>query len=165
MHLATDDVPIAYRGREPRFADATELVCVGRDVHGRDALLHPGAAEAWRCMATEAAGYGFTLLIVSAFRSIDRQTEIVRRKRDKGLSWDAILKVSAYPGFSEHHTGCAVDIGSPGCCDLVEDFEKTPEFRWLDEHAADFGFAMSYPRDNRFGVAYEPWHWMWRKAG
>jgi zinc D-Ala-D-Ala carboxypeptidase len=165
MYLATEDVPFAYRGRLPRFKDAAELVCVGRDVHGRDALLHPNAAEALGRMAAEAVVCGATLLIVSAFRSIDRQTEIVRRKRDKGLSWDAILKVSAYPGFSEHHTGCAVDIGSPGCCDLVEDFEKTQEFRWLDVHAAEFGFLMSYPRGNRFGIAYEPWHWMWRNAG
>jgi len=164
MHLATEDVPLAYRGRQPRFKDAAELVCVGRDVHGRDALLHPGAAEAWGRMATEAVASGATLLIVSAFRSIDRQMEIVRQKRARGLSWEAILSVSAYPGFSEHHTGCAVDIGSPGCCDLVEAFEKTNEFRWLDDQAMQFGFAMSYARGNALGVAYEPWHWMWRKG-
>ena len=164
MHLATEDVPVGYRRRQPRFKDAAELVYVGRDVHGRDALLHPSAAEAWGRMAAAAAACGVTLLIVSAFRSIDRQREIVRRKRDRGLSWEAILSVSAYPGFSEHHTGGAVDIGSPGCCDLVEDFEKTAEFRWLDSHAIEFGFALSYPRGNALGVAYEPWHWMWRKG-
>lgn len=158
----TDDVPIAYRGRAPRFKDAEQLVCVGRDVHGRDALLHPDAADAWARMVTEAGHCGATLLIVSAFRSIDRQREIVRRKRDKGLSWEAILRVSAYPGFSEHHTGCAIDIGSPECCELVERFEDTKEFKWLSVHATEFGFVMSYPRGNRLGVDYEPWHWMWR---
>ena len=165
MELASEDVPTAYRGREPLFEDASELVCVGRDVHGRDALLHPGAAKAWGRMEAAAANCGAILLIVSAFRSIERQTEIVRRKRAKGMSWEAILRVNAYPGFSEHHTGCAVDIGSPGCCELEEDFEKTAEFRWLHDHAIEFGFAMSYPRGNSFGVIYEPWHWMWRRAG
>src|SRR5262249_35078593 len=139
MNTVTDDVPITYRDRSPLFKDAEQLVRVGRDVHGRDALLHPSAAEAWSKMTTEAARSVVTPLIVSAFRSIDRQREIVRRKREKGLSWDAILSVSAYPGFSQHHTGCAVYIGSPGCCGLVEEFENTKEFRWLTMHAVEFG--------------------------
>jgi D-alanyl-D-alanine carboxypeptidase len=161
----TQDIPTAYCGRSPLFTDATHLVCVGRDTHGRDALLKPDAADAWRRMTSEAARCGATLLIFSAFRSIHRQTEIVRRKREIGLSWDAILSVNAYPGFSEHHTGCAVDIASPACCDLIEEFEMTDEFSWLRQRAIDFGFSMSYPRGNPFGVIYEPWHWMWKKVG
>ena len=78
MNTVTDDVPITYRDRSPLFKDAEQLVRVGRDVHGRDALLHPSAAEAWSKMTTEAARSVVTLLIVSAFRSIDRQSEIVR---------------------------------------------------------------------------------------
>jgi zinc D-Ala-D-Ala carboxypeptidase len=131
MKPAPDDVPTPFRGRPPVFHDATELECVGKDAHGRDALLHPAAASAWREMARESSRCGVTLLIVSAFRSIERQSEIVRGKRSKGLSWDEILRVSAYPGFSEHHTGCAVDIGAPECCDLVEEFEFTKEPVWI----------------------------------
>ena len=89
----------------------------------------------------------------------------MRRKRARGLPWNEILRVSAYPGFSEHHTGCAIDIGSPACHDLVETFEDTREFGWLQTHALEFGFAMSYPKGNPFGVIYEPWHWMWKKPG
>ena len=124
----TDDIPILYRGRAPRFSDTDNLVSVGLDVRGREALLHPGAASSWTRMVGTASSCRVTLLIVSAYRSVERQREIVRRKREKGLSWDEILRVSAYPGFSEHHTGCAVDIGSPTSCDLEEEFEETEEF-------------------------------------
>ncbi len=158
----TDDIPDGYRGRSPRFSDAEDLVSVGRDIHGRDAWMQPGAAADWHRMVAAAAGAGVTLLVVSAFRSVDRQREIVRRKRELGLAWDAILRTSAYPGFSEHHTGCAVDIASPSCRDLTEAFERTPEFAWLAAHAAEFGFTMSYPRGNPRGVGYEPWHWRWQ---
>jgi len=75
------------------------------------------------------------------------------------MSLADILKVSAYPGYSEHHTGRAVDIGSPDCAHLTEAFEATREFSWLAEHAAGFGFVLSYPRDNPHGIAFEPWHW------
>jgi D-alanyl-D-alanine carboxypeptidase len=157
----TNDVPPEYRGRPPRFKNAEELVSVGLDVHGREAFLFPPAADAWRRMVVGASVCGAALVVVSAFRSIERQREIITRKREKGMTWEMILRVSAYPGFSEHHTGCAIDIGSPTCYDLVEHFETTVEFGWLSEHANEFGFAMSYPKGNRFGVTYEPWHWMW----
>ena len=162
MSGEVDAVPDAYRGRPPRFADETELVGIGRDLAGREASLRPDAAAAWMRMVAAADAAGIRLLLVSAFRSTARQAEIVRRKRARGLSWEEILRVSAYPGFSEHHTGCAVDISSPQCRDLVEAFEATPEFRWLVEHAAKFGFQLSYPRGNPQGVAYEPWHWCFR---
>ena len=113
-------------------------------------------------MVVAAAACGVNLLIVSAFRSVERQQQIVTRKREKGLTWDEILRMNAYPGFSEHHTGYAVDIGAPKACDLEESFEETREFLWLSEHAVEFGFTMSYPRGNPSGVAYEPWHWVWR---
>ena len=69
------------------------------------------------------------------------------------------MTVSAAPGYSEHHTGRAVDIATPGSRPLTEEFEDSAAFHWLNENAADFGFSMSYPRDNRYGFIYEPWHW------
>ncbi len=74
-------------------------------------------------------------------------------------SLTGILTVNAYPGFSEHHTGRAIDIGSPDCPLLTEGFARTKEFAWLQTHARRFRFALSYPLGNRFGIAYEPWHW------
>jgi len=69
------------------------------------------------------------------------------------------LKVNTPPGYSEHHTGRAVDLATPGCPPLTEEFETTAAFAWLVRHAHRFGFTMRYPRGNRFGIAYEPWHW------
>ena len=96
--------------------------------------------------------------IVSAFRSVERQTEIVLRKLEEGLTLDEILCVSAPPGYSEHHTGRAIDVNAQGL-PLTAEFEKTTAFQWLVMNAARFGFVMSYPRLNKFGYVYEPWHW------
>jgi len=102
------------------------------------------------------------LKLVSAFRSVDRQVEIVREKLAEGASIDEILSASAPPGFSEHHTGRAVDITSDGAAPLEIEFEQTPAFRWLSKNAARFGFVLSYPAGNPYGYDYEPWHWCFR---
>ena len=44
---------------------------------------------------------------------------------------------------------------------VEEEFERSPAFAWLKRHASRFGFRLSYPRRNRHGMAYEPWHWCW----
>jgi D-alanyl-D-alanine carboxypeptidase len=99
---------------------------------------------------------------VSAFRSVHYQKEIIRRKLEKGQSVADILRVSAAPGYSEHHTGHALDLTTPGTAVLEEEFEESEAFGWLTAHAGEFGFHMSFPRGNPHGVAYEPWHWAWR---
>jgi D-alanyl-D-alanine carboxypeptidase len=154
-------IPADYgkrRGLSPQ-TEATELVSIGASPEGREIQLEPGAAGAWARMTQAAAGDGITLAGYSGFRSVARQTEIVRRKLAAGETIEAILRVVAAPGYSEHHTGRAVDIGVPGAEPLTEDFEGTPEFRWLKANAGAFGFRMSFPRGNPFGIAYEPWHW------
>ena len=110
-------------------------------------------------LAAAALADGVILKIVSAFRSAERQAEIVRAKLERGLSLDAILEVSAPPGYSEHHTGRAIDITTDGVPALELEFERTAAFRWLSANAALFGYSLSYPKDNPHGYAYEPWHW------
>lgn len=155
--------PLDYEKRMRRHDEATSLRGAGMDVFGREARLTPAAAAAWLAMQGAAKAGGARLLLVSGFRSIERQTEIVRRKLGAGMLLGDVLKFSAYPGYSEHHTGRAVDIGSPDCAHLTEAFETTREFSWLAEHAAGFGFSLSYPRDNTHGIAFEPWHWCLRE--
>lgn len=145
-------------GRRP-FAEATKLISVGPDAFGRDAQLAPDAATAWRRMSVAAAADGVQLLIVSAFRSYEYQAMLWERKSRTGQTANEIRRVLGVPGFSQHHTGCAVDVGSPECRELTEAFEHTPAFGWLTRHANRFGYTMPYPRGNPFGVAYEPWHW------
>lgn len=134
------------------------------DADGREHLLAPVAANAWRDLKAAALGDGVSLFIVSAFRSIDRQSEIVRRKLLAGEPIEDILTVCAPPGFSEHHTGRAVDLSTPGSRCLDVEFEQTPAFAWLRVHAADFGYSLSYPVGNPTGYHYEPWHWCWSNS-
>ena len=140
-------------------AEAVDLVVAENGDDGRQHLLVPAAANACHAMKSGALADGVVIRIVSAFRSIDRQAEIVRAKIKKGLSVEAILCVSAPPGYSEHHSGRAVDLSTDGVTPLEQEFEDTGAFRWLSTNAGRFGFALSFPRNNRYGYAYEPWHW------
>ena len=146
-------------GTRPVFDEATDLVDVGPNLVGRMQRLTPGTARQWADMQAAAKGDGVLLLIVSGFRSIDYQARLIRKKINAGHIVSEILEVNAAPGYSEHHTGRAIDIASPGSRPLTEEFEDSEAFRWLQDHAASFGFSMSYPRDNPGGFVYEPWHW------
>jgi len=107
---------------------------------------------------------GVELEMVSAFRSKARQAQIVRGKFQRGLDFDEIFAVSAAPGFSEHHTGRAIDISTPGYKALEEEFEESDAFRWLADNSEIFGFSMTYKKGNVFGYLYEPWHWVWNES-
>ena len=146
------------RGLQP-CPEASELVLAEIGTDGREYLLEPLAANAWRAMKAEAASHGVHMELVSAFRSVGRQTEILHGKLAGGQSIDEALQWVAPPGYSEHHSGRAVDIGVPGQPALEEDFETTPAYAWLQRHAAAHGFRLSYPRGNVSGYGYEPWHW------
>ena len=136
-----------------------ELVTAGYAPNGREFLLTPDSSTAWHKLLTAAAGDGIELQMVSAFRSVEHQALIIRRKLEQGLNLEEILKILAPPGYSEHHSGTAVDIGAPDCLPLDEQFETIPAYHWLSAHANRFGFFLSFPRDNVFGYIYEPWHW------
>lgn len=123
-------------------------------------LIAP-AAEAWFRMNAAAASEKISLMPLSGFRSVSRQLEIFRRKLAKGIPMAEILKLNAAPGYSEHHTGRAVDISTPGERPFAESFGETRAFDWLTRRAGEFGFRLSFPRDNPHGISYEPWHWWW----
>lgn len=165
-HLAAFGISselITARGlRECEEATAFEVAEVGAD--GRDYLLVPLAAEAWRGLKAAALVDGIDLFIVSAFRSIDRQAEIVRRKLEAGAAVESILTVCAPPGYSEHHTGRAVDLSTPGSRALEAEFDQTAAYAWLTDRAAEFGYYLSYPIGNLAGYQYEPWHWCFQDA-
>ena len=141
------------------YPEARDLAVSEIGAQGREHLLTPAAADAWRCMKAAASRDGKTILIVSAFRSVERQTQIVRRKLLSGIPLAQVLAVSALPGFSEHHSGRAVDVGTADCAPLDYSFEGTAAFAWLQSNAAAFNFRLSYPADNSEGYVYEPWHW------
>jgi D-alanyl-D-alanine carboxypeptidase len=158
------DIPADYARtrRMPVQRAARSLVSIGPAADdGKPVPLTPRAAAAWRCMVAAAAHDGAKLLPISGYRSVARQARLIRKKLAAGQSITDILRLVAAPGCSEHHTGRAIDVGSPEDCALDEDFARTAEFRWLKRHAARFGFHLSYPRKNAHGIGYEPWHWCW----
>lgn len=161
QHLRELGISDAYAsGRQlPLCEEPTELALIGLDIFGRARHLTPIAAAAWLAMREMAGAEGVELLLVSAYRGVDYQRAIFDRKLGEGIALDDILRVNAAPGYSEHHTGRAVDIATRGCPPLTEAFETTEAFRWLTENASTFGFSLSYPRDNPHGITYEPWHW------
>jgi len=148
------------RARRLRFfAEARRLTPAGLGTDGRDKMLSPRAAQAWQAMQAAAAAQGVSLLLISGFRSYAFQAALIAAKLRRGDPLDKVLKINAPPGYSEHHSGRAIDIGTEGCAALDEAFEHTPAFAWLQRHARDYGFVMSYPRGNVEGFLYEPWHW------
>jgi D-alanyl-D-alanine carboxypeptidase len=152
---------LAHARGLPLYPEARSLRWAGLGSDGRDKFLIAGAARAWRAMRAAAQAEAVELLLVSAFRSFDFQLALIRRKLAAGRALEDVLAVNAPPGCSEHHSGRAVDIGTPGCEPLEEAFENTPAFAWLQRQAAGFGFRLSYPRGNPYGFLYEPWHWCW----
>ena len=162
MHAALG-IPADYARQRalPLQPEARRLISIGQDIYQREQRLLAPAAAAWRAMVAAAGHDDIQLQLVSAYRSVAYQEGILRRKLDKGQPIDEILLVSAAPGYSEHHSGRAVDVTTPGCPVLEEAFEDSAAFTWLTNCAADYGFRLSYPRGNPHGVAYEPWHWAW----
>ena len=154
----------AGTGLDP-VPEPARLEYAGRDRFDRPLWLQAPAARAWLRTRRAALDDGIALDAISGWRSHDYQLGIFERKLARGQTVEQILAVNAAPGWSEHHAGTAMDIGTPGEPPAEESFEATPAFAWLHRRAAEFGFAMSYPRGNRHGIVYEPWHWRWRPGG
>ncbi|MBW4463987.1 MAG: M15 family metallopeptidase [Pegethrix bostrychoides GSE-TBD4-15B] len=140
-------------------APAAELVLLSS---GDGILLRKAAAQKFEEMLEAAAADGISLSVISGFRSIaDQNTLFFDVKAARGEDSAERAAVSAPPGYSEHHTGYAVDIGDSAApsADLQFSFEQTKAFKWLERNAAYYSFEMSFPKDNLKGVSYEPWHW------
>lgn len=138
-------------------APAAELVPIGGGL-----TMQRDAAIALATMIEAAAADGVELQVLSAFRSVELQKSLFFDvKSERNQSADERARVSAPPGFSEHSTGLAVDLGdgSDPSTNLNRSFDRTPAFAWLVANAARHHFALSFPENNRQGVSYEPWHW------
>ncbi len=137
-------------------AETLELV---ETREGREFHLIPEAAQSWVKLKTAAEREQIILQVGSAFRSVDRQVQLVRGKLERGLALDEILRALAAPGYSEHHTGRAVDVITVDSAPFLEEFEKSEAFAWLQANAQRYHFFLSFPRNNTHGIMYEPWHW------
>jgi len=124
--------------------------------------MRQAAARAFMQMQEAARLDGVSLVPISGFRTLEDQDYLFfSMKAQRGQASAERAEVSAPPGYSEHHTGYAVDIGDGNvpATDLVTSFENTPAFKWLEQNAPYYSFELSFPQNNPQGVSYEPWHW------
>ena len=140
-------------------APETELAPITGDGAMR---LRKAAAKAFIEMQSDARRSGVILMPISAFRAKATQEKLffeVKEQRNQETRKRA--EVSAPPGYSEHHTGYAIDIGdgSTPATNLSSSFANTAAFRWLQNNAAQYSFELSFPENNPQGINYEPWHW------
>jgi D-alanyl-D-alanine carboxypeptidase len=140
-------------------APASEVQAVTAD--GR-IKLRTAAAKKYQQMLAAAQADGVNLTILSGFRSVEEQQHLFFGiKAERGEVASKRAEVSAPPGYSEHHTGYAVDLGDANApaTNLSPTFEKTTAFKWLEQQAPYYSFELSFPKGNPQGISYEPWHW------
>ena len=89
---------------------------------------------------------------------------IFRNKLETGATLEEVLAVCAPPDYSEHHTGRAMDLFTPGSRPLEVEFDQSSAFSWLSGHGAEFGYYLSYPLGNHWSYQFEPWHWCFNDA-
>ncbi len=142
-------------------APLEQLKVVEITATGNPFILHSNVAGVWQQMKERAAADGITLAPHSGFRSYLHQKNLIQSQLQSGKVLEEILVRIAIPGYSEHHTGYAIDLHAYGHPVLEEAFEATAEYQWLLENACEFGFHLSYPRNNKWGIVYEPWHWFY----
>jgi len=123
--------------------------------------VHMDMRDSLLKMREEAKKDGIHLVFLSGYRSINLQNDIfysLKSIRNQEAAERA--RVSAPPGYSEHSTGFAIDIGDATQreTDFEIDFENTDAFRWLTKNAAKFHFKLSFNKGNKH-IDYEPWHW------
>lgn len=121
-------------------------------------------AQAYRKMHDAAENDGISLWVSSGYRSEEKQEELFDRevetyektagKREEAEAYAE--KSVARPGYSEHITGLAIDLNG-----VLDSFDGTPAFRWLDAHAQEYGFILRFPKDKQeiTKIKYEPWHY------
>ena len=124
-------------------------------------LVHKEMYKSLKEMQEDAEKDGIYLVFLSGFRSIQLQKQIfysLKSIRNQIASERA--RVSAPPGYSEHSTGFAIDIGDAYVreADFDESFENTSAFKWLKKNAAKYHFRLSFDKKQN-SVDYEPWHW------
>ncbi|MBC1600382.1 D-alanyl-D-alanine carboxypeptidase family protein [Listeria welshimeri] len=129
------------------------------------AQLRKEAGTALEEMFTAANKDGHKLFAVSGYRSYKRQQEVFQAEvNSKGD--EKAREAVAYPGTSEHQTGLAMDISSESqSYELTEAFGNTPEGKWVQENAHNYGFILRYMKDREAITKYQYESWHYRYVG
>ena len=120
--------------------------------------LRKVAGEAYERMRDAAKAEGYSIHIVSGYRSVEYQSNLYNRYLAEDTP-ENVDRYSARPGYSEHHTGLAMDIFGTNCSEL-RDFENSPEYPWVRDNCHKYGFIIRYLEETESITGYEsePWH-------
>lgn len=149
----------AARSKLPLQFPAPRVVPTDLGNGGLRHLLSPATGRNLVRLFRAAERDDIGLHLVSGYRSVIYQASLIERRVANGVSLDRVLKGTALPGYSEHHTGCAVDLASDDYPQVGQRFRETAAYDWLRENADRHGFRESYPPGNGAGLISEPWHW------
>lgn len=137
----------------------SKLIAIDKEfVFNKEKTLqfHANAERFLNNMFAKASSEGIHLKIISSYRSFNEQAGLKSSyKVTYGLGAN---KFSADQGYSEHQLGTALDLTTPEVGATFVGFEKSPEYAWLVAHGHEYGFILSYPKENTF-YQFEPWHW------
>ncbi|MEO0455882.1 MAG: M15 family metallopeptidase [Cyanobacteria bacterium P01_A01_bin.114] len=159
LGASAEEIPSLLGHRKYEIANPAELLPFSQNPQVK---LKPAALNKLEAMVKQARADGIQLKALSGFRTLaDQEYLFFEVQAERGQTPTVRAEVSAPPGYSEHHSGYAVDLldGTRPQTDLSVSFETTPAFAWLQKNAARYGFELSFPKDNAQGVTYEPWHW------
>ncbi|WP_287130070.1 D-alanyl-D-alanine carboxypeptidase family protein [Candidatus Cyanaurora vandensis] len=155
------DAPAGLLAHRPYTEAPQSALAVVSRTKDKVIYLREAAATKFKAMTAAARQAGVFIVPISGFRDLKYQENLFNRNVARLGGVRQARKVSAPPGYSEHHTGYAIDLGdgkAPGTV-LKSSFERTACFRWLKVNAARYGFELSFDRGNAQKVNYEPWHW------
>ena len=119
------------------------------------------AAVSLQNFIAAARAQGLSVCLSSAYRDYYTQQYLYNRKVSQlGGDEAAAARIVLPPGTSEHQLGLCADITDQYYDVKTEALENTAMFQWMQEHCAEYGFVVRYPKDKQdiTGVMYEPWH-------
>lgn len=131
-------------------------------VSRKDTVLRQGALDAFLSLTgdfKEASGCD-DILVVSTYRTVEKQTEIYDDRVER-YGADYAARYVALPGYSEHHTGLALDLSVLAADGKTYDIETYPECDWFNENYPEYGYILRYPvsKASITGIDYEGWHY------
>ena len=151
----THKLPDDYEAKLP-------LITV-KNAFGKEFQIEPETYQHFEQLRTALKQKGIQIELDSVYRSVARQKEIVAEFTQK-YGADYVKKYVAVPGYSEHHTGLAVDICLVVDGKIIDDNDEMIAqkeiFAQIHPLLAEYGFILRYPqgKENLTGYSYEPWH-------
>ncbi len=125
-------------------------------VNGKEVTVHTEARSFLHTLLKEAIEDGVDIMVLSGYRSFSEQTTLKSAYTTRYGT--GANQFSADQGYSEHQLGTAVDFTTKEAGEELALFKDSAAYAWLQEHAHQYGFVLSYPEGNTF-YSYEPWHW------